>query len=206
MFEDHLAAHLTRTSCAWPTSSRPPSNSANSWPPARDAFDADWTRQRAAERLLEIIGEASNALVRGFQEGAFRRVVAAHHQPSPPDRTPLPPGRHGPTVDHCHRRHPETPRRALGAIVPGTRTGSQGPRAGGLGNPPGNHGRRRRPDRSRSGKVFEVRPPIGQRTITARSTRGRSVRLVDQGAKAVGGVVVADQYRERLKERRYTRL
>ncbi len=28
----------------------------------RAAFDADWTRQRAAERLLEIIGEAANAL------------------------------------------------------------------------------------------------------------------------------------------------
>lgn len=28
----------------------------------RAAFDADWTRQQAAERMLEIIGEAANAL------------------------------------------------------------------------------------------------------------------------------------------------
>jgi len=28
----------------------------------RGAFDTDWMRQRATERLLEIIGEASNAV------------------------------------------------------------------------------------------------------------------------------------------------
>jgi uncharacterized protein with HEPN domain len=35
--------------------------------PGRVAFDADWARQRAAERLLEIIGEASNALSEDFK-------------------------------------------------------------------------------------------------------------------------------------------
>ncbi len=33
----------------------------------RDAFDGDWIRQRATERLLEIIGEASNAISDGFK-------------------------------------------------------------------------------------------------------------------------------------------
>jgi uncharacterized protein with HEPN domain len=49
----------------------------------RDAFDADWTRQRAAERLLEIIGEASNALSEGFKkehsEVSWRHIINLRH-------------------------------------------------------------------------------------------------------------------------------
>ena len=33
----------------------------------REAFDTDWMRQRATERLLEIIGEASNGLSDDFR-------------------------------------------------------------------------------------------------------------------------------------------
>ena len=49
----------------------------------RDAFDADWTRQRAAERLLEIIGEASNTLSEGFKKEhpdvPWRHIVSLRH-------------------------------------------------------------------------------------------------------------------------------
>lgn len=49
----------------------------------RDAFDADWTRQRAAERLLEIIGEASNTLSEGFREEhpdvSWRHIIKLRH-------------------------------------------------------------------------------------------------------------------------------
>ena len=54
----------------------------------RDAFDADWTRQRAAERLLEIIGEASNAMSEDFKAKhpavSWRHIInlrnlLAHH-------------------------------------------------------------------------------------------------------------------------------
>jgi len=33
----------------------------------RELFDTDWTRQRAAERLVEIIGEAANAITDDFK-------------------------------------------------------------------------------------------------------------------------------------------
>jgi uncharacterized protein with HEPN domain len=33
----------------------------------RPAFDTDWMRQRAAERLREIIGEAANAMSEEFK-------------------------------------------------------------------------------------------------------------------------------------------
>lgn len=49
----------------------------------RDVFDADWTRQRAAERLLEIIGEASNALSEGFKakhlDVSWRHIINLRH-------------------------------------------------------------------------------------------------------------------------------
>lgn len=49
----------------------------------REVFDADWTRQRAAERLLEIIGEASNALSDGFKaehpDVPWRHVINLRH-------------------------------------------------------------------------------------------------------------------------------
>ena len=49
----------------------------------RDAFDADWTRQRAAERLLEIIGEASNALSEQFKSKhsavSWRHIINLRH-------------------------------------------------------------------------------------------------------------------------------
>lgn len=49
----------------------------------RSAFDRDWMRQRASERLLEIIGEASNALTEEFRGGhpevAWRHVVNLRH-------------------------------------------------------------------------------------------------------------------------------
>lgn len=49
----------------------------------RSSFDADWIRQRAAERLLEIIGEASNALSERCQsehaDVDWRHVVNLRH-------------------------------------------------------------------------------------------------------------------------------
>lgn len=49
----------------------------------RDAFHADWTRQRAAERLLEIIGEASNTLSEGFKKEhpdvSWRHIINLRH-------------------------------------------------------------------------------------------------------------------------------
>lgn len=49
----------------------------------RDAFDADWTRQRAAERLLEIIGEASNALSEQYRAEhaavSWRHIINLRH-------------------------------------------------------------------------------------------------------------------------------
>ena len=49
----------------------------------RSAFDRDWMRQRAAERLLEIIGEASNALSEGFRSERpavdWRHIVNLRH-------------------------------------------------------------------------------------------------------------------------------
>jgi uncharacterized protein with HEPN domain len=49
----------------------------------REAFDADWMRQRAAERLLEIIGEAANALSEEFKVShpnvPWRHVVNLRH-------------------------------------------------------------------------------------------------------------------------------
>ena len=49
----------------------------------REAFDADWMRQRAAERLLEIIGEAANAMSEEFKVNhpnvPWRHVVNLRH-------------------------------------------------------------------------------------------------------------------------------
>lgn len=51
--------------------------------PGRAAFDADWARQRAAERLLEIIGEASNALSEDFKAEhpavSWRHIINLRH-------------------------------------------------------------------------------------------------------------------------------
>jgi uncharacterized protein with HEPN domain len=51
--------------------------------PGRVAFDADWARQRAAERLLEIIGEASNALSEDFKAQhpgvSWRHIINLRH-------------------------------------------------------------------------------------------------------------------------------
>ena len=41
----------------------------------REAFDTDWMRQRATERLLEIIGEASNAVSDEFKSEIGRAHV-----------------------------------------------------------------------------------------------------------------------------------
>ncbi len=49
----------------------------------REAFNSDSIRQRAAERLLEIIGEASNAMSDEFKaehpDVAWRHVVNLRH-------------------------------------------------------------------------------------------------------------------------------
>ena len=49
----------------------------------RPAFDREWMRQRAAERLLEIIGEAANAMSDEFKAGQpdvpWRHVVNLRH-------------------------------------------------------------------------------------------------------------------------------
>jgi uncharacterized protein with HEPN domain len=49
----------------------------------REVFDSDSIRQRAAERLLEIIGEASNAISNEFKaehpDVAWRHVVNLRH-------------------------------------------------------------------------------------------------------------------------------
>jgi uncharacterized protein with HEPN domain len=49
----------------------------------RWSFDRDWMRQRAAERLLEVIGEASNALSDMFRSEhpgvAWRHIVNLRH-------------------------------------------------------------------------------------------------------------------------------
>ncbi len=49
----------------------------------RSAFDQDWTRQRAAERLPEIIGEASNALSEDFKAKcpavSWRHIINLPH-------------------------------------------------------------------------------------------------------------------------------
>lgn len=49
----------------------------------QEAFERDWMRQRAAERLLEIIGEASNTISDGFKEEhpkvAWRHIVNLRH-------------------------------------------------------------------------------------------------------------------------------
>lgn len=49
----------------------------------RGAFDTDWMRQRATERLLEIIGEASNAISDEFKSDhpdvPWRHVVNLRH-------------------------------------------------------------------------------------------------------------------------------
>lgn len=49
----------------------------------RTAFDADWTRQRAAERLLEIIGEAANALSEEYRAQypavSWRHIINLRH-------------------------------------------------------------------------------------------------------------------------------
>jgi uncharacterized protein with HEPN domain len=49
----------------------------------RGSFDGDWMRQRAAERLLEIIGEASNAISGEFKAShpdvPWRHVVNLRH-------------------------------------------------------------------------------------------------------------------------------
>lgn len=49
----------------------------------RELFDSDWTRQRAAERLLEIIGEAANAISDDFKVShpnvPWRHVVNLRH-------------------------------------------------------------------------------------------------------------------------------
>lgn len=49
----------------------------------RQAFDTDWIRQRAVERLLEIIGEASNATSGEYKadhpDVPWRHVVNLRH-------------------------------------------------------------------------------------------------------------------------------
>ncbi len=49
----------------------------------RESFDSDWTRQRATERLLEIIGEAANSISDDFKvshpEVPWRHVVNLRH-------------------------------------------------------------------------------------------------------------------------------
>lgn len=49
----------------------------------RTMFEDDWMRQRATERLLEVIGEASNGLSAEFRaehpEVAWRHVVNLRH-------------------------------------------------------------------------------------------------------------------------------
>ena len=49
----------------------------------RELFDSDWTRQRATERLLEIIGEAANAISDDFKvshpQVPWRHVVNLRH-------------------------------------------------------------------------------------------------------------------------------
>lgn len=49
----------------------------------REAFDEDWTRQRAAERLLEIIGEAANSLSEDFKAKcpgvSWRHIINLRH-------------------------------------------------------------------------------------------------------------------------------
>ncbi|HEY9557799.1 MAG TPA: HepT-like ribonuclease domain-containing protein [Acidimicrobiales bacterium] len=49
----------------------------------RAAFDGDWMRQRAAERILEIVGEAPNAMSEEFKAAhpavPWRHVVNLRH-------------------------------------------------------------------------------------------------------------------------------
>ncbi len=49
----------------------------------RSEFDNDWTRQRATERLLEIIGEASNALSEEYRLShpsvSWRHIINLRH-------------------------------------------------------------------------------------------------------------------------------
>jgi len=49
----------------------------------RELFDSDWTRQRAMERLLEIIGEAANAISDDYKAShphvPWRHVVNLRH-------------------------------------------------------------------------------------------------------------------------------
>ncbi len=49
----------------------------------RSVFDEDWTRQRAAERLLEIIGEAANALSEEHRDQhpavSWRHIINLRH-------------------------------------------------------------------------------------------------------------------------------
>lgn len=61
----------------------------------REAFEKDWMRQLAAERLLEIIGEASNAISDMFKAAhpdiSWRHVINLRHL----------------LVHHYHRIDPE---------------------------------------------------------------------------------------------------
>lgn len=49
----------------------------------RDQFDSDWTRQRATERLLEIVGEASSALSEEYRSShpavPWRHIINLRH-------------------------------------------------------------------------------------------------------------------------------
>lgn len=48
-----------------------------------EKFDNDWTRQRAAERLLEIVGEASGALSAEYRSSrpavSWRHIINLRH-------------------------------------------------------------------------------------------------------------------------------
>ena len=59
------------------------SNLLSSSRQAAQPFDEDWTKQRAAERLLEIIGEAANALSEDYKARCpavpWRHIINLRH-------------------------------------------------------------------------------------------------------------------------------